>query len=238
MKNNRLWVQNKDTLELRQATKSFEADLSVINLAFDFDGVITSPQGYKASILSEMGYDINPEDTANKFALKKMGQQRPELSAKEIKRDYNEMIDLLYVDRILDIPAEVGAIEVMKKYCENERYNVYIVTSRYANSERPQVQAAGKWLQKKGISIDGLIHTDEQNKQQDLAKMRPAIYVDDSIKKLYELFEDQECTMLPGEIADTKIIHFRQVANAHESVRGKILQVNSWYTIDKLVREG
>lgn len=238
MDTKRIWIQDLESILKRVETLPV-VDSDKINLVFDFDGVITKPQDLKSEVLRQRGYDIAPEQTDNENAQRLMLQQKPEKGKEGIKADYEAMVSELYVDRMMEVPPEEHAIDVLQRLSDSGRYSLYIVTSRRSSPENREIQAAGKWLQKHGLRFDAIINTSNQNKREDLKALRPTLFVDDSIGKLSEIFEDPEdCTALDDALSDTYFALFRNKANPHVKPKGLVGVIeNGWLELESRLSE-
>lgn len=235
---NRLWVQDQAGA-LVKSKFQICFDSKKINLVFDFDGVITQPQGLKSAILSNKGYSILPEQTDKKKAQELMLQQNPEKGKEGVHEDYMDMINQLYVHRMIEVPPEKDAVDVLKRLEDSGKYSSYIVTSRRSSADKPEIQAAGKWLQHYGLRFDGVINTSNQNKRDDLKLIAPIIFVDDSYGKLCEVFEDPErCSILAPSLFNTYFALFRQKANRHVNPIGLVNVIeNGWLDLESKIYE-
>lgn len=226
--------------QLKQISKPLLVDSNKFNAVFDFDGVITAPQRAKSLILSSMGYNISPEMTNKKFALKAM-QKESKKSVQEVKKDYMTMIQKLYVDNILDIMPEKNAIDVLHRLQNHPEINTFILTSRESSKLRPEIQATGPWLTKYDLNFNAIINTCEQPKKNDLIELNADFYVDDSLGKIVDLYEtnhdlDDGCSHMVSELDDACIAFFRQASNQHVKVPNYIYDIkDGWLGMEKLI---
>ncbi|MCF7866197.1 5'-nucleotidase [Candidatus Woesearchaeota archaeon] len=218
------WIQDKN---LDFSLQNVDLCSNNTNVAFDFDGVITDPKNQKIKYLSKKGYDISFKKTQKLDILLTMKSQMPEKSKTQIKTEYDLMIKKLYVDQMNQIDAEKNALENLSKL-NQKGFKIYVVTSRESSYERPEIQAAMNWLKQKNISITAAINTNNESKKEVLKQIKPIIYVDDSINKLIELYENQECTKIHSDLENTKMFLFNTSFKEQANVCGFIKTINSW----------
>ena len=222
------WIQEKGIL----VPSEYKPTLN--NLVFDFDGVITQPQELKAEILKEYGYTILPEQTSRKKAQTLMLEQKPGKGKAGVREDYMNMINVLYVHRMDEVPPEKDAIDVLHRL-KYSGFSNYILTSRDSSEKNPEVQAANKWLNHYDLEFKGIISTNNQGKEGHLKIIRPKIFVDDSLGKIAAVFENEACTDLDPLLYDTQFLLFYQTANSDVKPRGIIDSVRNWKELEKLI---
>ena len=206
-------------------------------LAFDFDGVLTKPEKAKAKVLQSKGYNITEKQVDGAVAKKIMHQQKPILTEEEISKEYHRTIDHLYAHNMELINPNIELFNLLNNLKKYFDYYTMIVTSRKSTSESPQVQAIGPWLSYINETVDGIINTNMTPKQKILTKIKPLMFIDDSIKKLEELFLDDECTKLPEQLKNTKMLFFYNQGNTSIKPKGNIEPISNMPQLEKRLYE-
>ena len=148
-------------------------------LGFDLDGVIIDHTSNKLHKARELGYQLEPHDTASAVMKSRMALPH-----------YREVQKHIYGPQTITAPAIEGALETIEKlafFCD-----LYIISRRDITSGMEQ--SAQAWLKKHGI----LEHTAEKQiffvphdivgaKDEVARKFGIRVYLDDQLKILHEL---------------------------------------------------
>lgn len=135
-------------------------------LAFDFDGVVTSPHKLKSEELKKRGYRVPPEDTAHEWCVKVC--RVPEKIYEEVAYNVN-------ITRLLEVPLEFGVKEALQYFVSNN-VKLAIITSRKSN----EIDALRRFLNLHKLKVDMISHTSREPKSKILCKLSPTMYVDDT----------------------------------------------------------
>ncbi|MCF7871790.1 HAD family hydrolase [Candidatus Woesearchaeota archaeon] len=218
------WIQNKD---FEFEFKNIELNTKN-NIALDFDGVITNPFSLKKEYLTNKGYSISKKTITKKDIISEMQNQK-KLSEQQANKEYDEMIVSLYIEKMNEIPLFEYVKETINEMNSNG-HNIYIVTSRYDDVQRPEIKAALEYLKENEIKIEALINTNNKSKKDVLKKIKPLIYVDDSLSKITELYEDSACSKIIPELKNTRFYLFNIHSN-ESTLPNNIKTVHNWKQI-------
>ena len=222
------WIQNKN---LEFELKNLEINTKN-NIALDFDGVITNPISLKKEYLTNKGYTISTQITTKKEIILEMQNQK-KISEQQANKEYDEMIMYLYVDNMKEIPLFKDAKETINELNGAGR-NVYIVTSRYNTNQRYELKTALEYLKENEIKISGLINTNNKSKKDALKKIKPIIYVDDSLSKITEIYDDSDCLKIIPELQNTKFYLFNSASN-ESTLPNNIKTIHNWKQIKDIL---
>lgn len=190
-------------------------------IVLDFDGIITNPHSMKSETFKRYGYDIKPAHTSRGYII----------NALKLKRKFYEKISYEVNIKNLDsVPLEKNSKEVIDKLYRDKRFLVFIVTSRRENEIKPVL----RYLDKHQININGLFNTNRESKSKILKKLKPDIFVDDTISKIYNILS----STVKKELSNCTFILYGNITNKEDSqLKFNVIRVDgSWEELESIIR--
>lgn len=183
-------------------------------LAIDFDGVFSSSHEHKSYFLKKAGYAVEPGDTAS-GRVTGLGVPKEVYERESMKA---------YVDMLPEAPTEPDMSEYWPKVREIPNLKIYIVTSRYDH----MLEVMFGYLKKHAVGVDGVFNVNNTVKKDVLARLKPDVFVDDSPKKIYALFDDPDtCRRMDQTLSECEFVLFRNISNSYEKeTQGKVVDLN------------
>ena len=190
-------------------------------LAFDFDGVFTSPHKTKAEAINKLGYNISPEQTNSRYCVNIAGVKR---------EDYVKGSMEAYIDRLLETPLEEGILGFIKWIKTFENIRIYLVTSRYDR----MIPALNNYLIKHNLLFDGIFNTQNKSKKKILEKLAADFFIEDSPEKLLQVIKENQSQ----DIKNCEFILFRNSSNKFfQEPPSEITAINSFSELKIMVEK-
>ncbi len=184
-------------------------------IAIDFDGVFTDPHHMKAAEINKRGYTITAGQTDGRFCIG---------SACVKQEDYEQASHRVLTELLHHVPLAPHVKEVLARLKSLPQAKVFIVTGRHDS----MMGGVISYLEAHELRVDGVINTKNASKKQALIDLGAHLFVEDTPIRVYDLFEDEDCTLLsPGLRCDVYL--FRHIANTfEEKPRGSVGLVLDW----------